>query len=361
MTYTAAEQNLIVLDSFEILTYSVKEKLLRGLSLSCPDFGDFNGETFNNEKSDVYNSIKRQFYDENYRRNVLQSLDKKGILAVTYFSESYPKSLKRIPSPPLVLYCRGNVGLLKNRMFAIVGSRRTPAAFMKLCTRASEDISRHFTIVSGLADGADSAALEGALDGGNAVSVLAYGMDFVYPSINSTLLKKIESGGLVITEHRPDVQPRSFLFPARNRIIAALGEGALIVSAGDKSGALITADYAEKFEKPVFAFPHNAGSSCGTGCNKLIKEGARLVESGGDVLEYFGLDREERALPPLTEGEAAILRAICELGDAHVEAIAEKVGKKPFQLIGELTSLEIKKAITRLGGNRYSALREVDS
>lgn len=358
MTYGKAEQNLIVLDSFESLTYGAKEKLTRGLTLTEPDFSELEADGFNGEKSGVYKSIKQKFFDENYAEEVLQSLDKKGVLAVTYFSELYPGSLKIISSPPLVLYCRGNVKLLRGKMFAIVGSRRTPNAFMKLCESAAEQISRGFTVVTGIADGADSAALKGALESKNAVSVLAYGMDHVYPAINRDLLKRVERDGLVITEHRPEVQPRSYLYPERNRLIAALSEGALIVSAGDKSGALITAEYADKFGKPLFAFPHNAGSALGAGCNKLIKEGARLVESGADVLEYFGMDGERKELPELTESEAAILRVIAELGDAHVEAIAERLGKKPYLLISELTSLEMKKAITRLGGNRYCALRE---
>ncbi len=360
MTYTEEEKNLIVLDSFESLTYNLKEKLLKGLTVFCPDFNELGESLINGERFGVYNKIKEQFFDENYRREVLQALDKKGILAVTYFSENYPKSLKRISSAPLVLYCRGNVKLLKTRMFAIVGSRRTPAGFMKICTTAAEEISRKFTVVSGIADGADSAALEGAAASGNVVSVLAYGMDHIYPSISRDLLNRVQSRGLVISEYRPEVQPRSFLFPARNRIIAALAEGVLVISAGEKSGALITADYAEKFGKPVFALPHNAGAACGAGCNKLIKNGARLAECGGDVLEYYGMDAGEQDLPPLTEGESAVLRVIAELGEAHVETIAERLGKKPYLIMGELTSLEIKKAITRLGGNRYLALRGAD-
>ncbi len=351
-----AEEDLVVLDSFAALTYKIKRAAFGGLNETSPDLGKIRDDLINSAESGVYNMVEDKFRNDAYRGGVLSALEERGITAVTYFSRGYPERLKDIPSPPLVLYCMGNVGLLSEKMFAVVGSRRTPPAAVGYCAQAAEELSCRFVVVTGFADGADSAAAEGALKNGRAVCVLAYGTDYVYPAVNAALFAKVRRGGLIVTEHRPDVQPRKYLFPPRNRIIAGLSEGALVVSAGVKSGALITAEYAKKYDREVFAFPYSIGSAYGAGCNALIKGGARLAESGGDVLAYYGLESRSAVAPGFTEAEKRILGIISGLGEAHVEEIAARAGVIPFQLKGELTSLEIKRAVYRQGGNRYAAL-----
>lgn len=355
--YTEEEVGLITLAGIGELTYNARFKLLSGFSSPYPDFGGCEDFLIKTLSRGVYNKVRGDFYDKAFRAGLLRLLEKKRVRCVTYFSENYPEELKRIPAPPAVLFCRGDISFLSGRKFAVVGSRRTLPKAIADCKKISGEISKRFTVVSGLAEGADSAALDGALSaGGGVISVLAYGFDYVYPAFNSALVKRIEAEGLLISEHMPDTQPKTYLFPVRNRIIAGLSEGALIVSAGRKSGALITAGYCEEYSRDVFAFPYSVGIVSGEGCNALIKKGAYLTENILDIFNVYGLDFKTSEAKPLTEDERALLDAVREAGDAFMPQIAEKLGKQPYQLIPLVTSLEIKGLIVRLGGNRYSVL-----
>ena len=207
-----------------------------------------------------------------------------------------------------------------------------------------------------MADGADSAAIEGALESGKIISVLAYGFDYCYPAFNDRLIKSVEERGLLITEHTPQIAPKAYLFPIRNRIIAGLSDGTLVVSAGEKSGALITAEYALEYGRHLFAFPYNIGTASGAGCNSLIKKGGMLAENILDIFSAFGLDFKEPVKQPLTEEEQKLFNLIAEAGEIFLPKAAEKLGKMPFQLIPLLTALEVKGVVVRLGGNRYSAV-----
>lgn len=207
-----------------------------------------------------------------------------------------------------------------------------------------------------MADGADSAAIEGAVESGKIISVLAYGFDYCYPAFNDRLVKEVESKGLLITEHTPQIAPKAYLFPVRNRIIAGLSEGTLVVSAGEKSGALITAEYAAEYGRHLFVFPYNIGTASGAGCNSLIKKGGMLTENILDIFSAFGLDFKEPLKQPLNEDEQKLFGLIAEAGEIFVPEAAEKLGKMPFQLIPLLTSLEVKGLIVRLGGNRYAVI-----
>lgn len=356
MTYTREEENLIILCSFNELTYKTRYKLLDGLEKAEPDFEKFRDALIKNYGDGVYNKVEKNFKDADYRKKILFALNEKGVTCVTFFSAGYPGLLKQTDYPPLVLYCKGNLKLLGTRCFSIVGSRRTPNPVMEMCRKTAGELSKHFTVVSGMADGGDSAAIEGALPSGNVISVLAYGFDFFYPAINEQLIKKVEQNGLLITEFTPSTSPKGYLFPIRNRIIAGLSEGTLVVSAGAKSGALITAEYADEYSRHVFAFPYGPGAAAGAGCNGLIKNGAYLADCVEDILGIFGIDYSEKESVSLTDGEREILDLISNSGEAFVGDLAAKLNKMPYELIPVLSSLEIKGKIARLGGNRYSAL-----
>lgn len=356
MAYLREEENLITLDSFEKLSYKVKYALLFALENSEPDFAKNKNGLIKILGDGVYNKVVADYNSQGYREKVLKELEKKGITCVTVFSGNYPALLREIPCPPLVLYCKGNIKLLNTRCFSIVGSRRTPANVFAECKKFARELSKRFTIVTGMADGADSAAVMGALDGGNLISVLAYGFDYVYPAVNEGLIKSVAEEGLLVSEYVPTTGPRNYLFPERNRIIAGLSEGTLVVSAGAKSGALITADYAEEYSRRLFAFPYGIGASSGEGCNKLIKMGAYLTDSLDDIYGVFGIDKDAEAGEDLTKEEGELLKSIRAAGEAFVPALAEELGVPPFKLIPVLTSLEIKGKIVRLGGNRYSAV-----
>lgn len=352
--YTNDELNLIILSSFEELNYKHKYILLDELKSRGPDFVKFESFLIKSIPGGVYNKVRDCYFSGEYRKKVLQELYKRGIVCVTLFSENYPEALKNIPCPPLVLFCKGNTQLLKTRCFSVVGSRRTAPNIMNATKKLAKELTAFFTVVTGMADGADSAAVDGALDSGKLISVLAYGFDYFYPAINEQLIKKTAENALLVSEYPPQTAPKSYLFPVRNRIIAGLSEGTLIVSAGKKSGALITANYALEFGREVFVFPYSLGVSSGAGCNGLIREGATLTESAEDIFREFGLEYTPPQAKKLTEEEEKLFKLISEAGEAFVPVIAEKMGKLPFQLIPLLSSLEIKGLIIRLGGNRYS-------
>lgn len=355
--YTRQEENAIVLCSFPDLTYKNRVQLLSGLRSATPAFDAEEESVGKGLPAGVYRKIRTLFADESYRRRVLADLEKKGVSCITYFSGSYPEELSHIPCPPLVLYCKGNTELLKERRFAVVGSRRTSTGIWKECKKISAALTEHFAVVSGMADGADSAALEGALSGGKVISVLANGFDYVYPAVNARLTERVAQAGLLISEYPPDVPPRSYQFPVRNRIIAGLAEAVLVVSAGKKSGALITAEYALDYGRTVFAFPYSLGVSSGEGCNALLKNGGILAENILDIFSLFGLDCKASEKVALTAEEKELLDAIREEESVFLSALAERAGKEPYQLIPLISSLEIKGYIARVGGNRYTALK----
>ena len=359
MTYSRQDTDVIILDSFEDLTYKNKYLLLDGLNSPAPKLHKNADGLIKTLSERVYNKVKGEFSDGEYRKKILNSLDKKGVRCVTYFSDDYPEDLRQIPNPPIVLYCKGNLSLLGDRKFAVVGSRITPSNILKECTKITGEIARKFTVVTGMADGADSSAIEGALPGGKIISVLAYGFDHCYPAINERLIKKVGKAGLLLSEYPPEIPPKSYQFPVRNRIIAGLSDAVLVVSAGKKSGALITAAYAGDYGKQVMAFPYSMGIAHGEGCNLLIKKGANLVENTADVFEAFGLEyRPPENQISLTQDEQAVLDLIRRTGEAFVSVIAEKLNRQPHQIIPVLSSLEIKGLIIRLGGNRYTAISQ---
>ena len=330
--------------------------MLSDLTSSTPDFVNYKKSLIKSLSHGVYNKVKSDFYDPEYREEILSDLEFLGISCVTCFSENYPEGLRHIDTPPIVLYCKGNLSLLKTECFSVVGSRSTLTHALTECKKISKELTNHFTVVSGIAEGADTAALEGALESGKVISVLAYGFRYFYPASNKQLIEKVEKRGLIITEHPPETSPQKHLFPIRNRIIAGLSKGVLVVSARKKSGALITAAYANAFNREVFAFPYNIGVTSGEGCNGLIKEGATLIENTLDIFGYFGLDFKPQDGAELSKDEENLLCAIRELGEAFVTELAEKLGTLPFRLIPDLSKLEIKGLIVRIGGNRYSAV-----
>lgn len=228
MTYSKDEENLIVLSGIEELPAGVKANLAlkeyESLIKTLPQ--------------GVYNIVRDRLNDKSYRTRLFENLEKKGVVCVTYLSSAYPENLKHIGEPPAVLYCKGNVELLKTNCFSVVGSRNTAPAALALCKKLCGEICEAFTVVTGMAEGADSAAVEGALPSGKIISVLANGFDYFYPAVNRGLIERVAKEGLLITEYLPHIRPLKYNFPYRNRIIAGLSRGTLVVSAGKKAARL---------------------------------------------------------------------------------------------------------------------------
>ena len=301
--------------------------------------------------------MRSGFSDCALRAEKLSKLIKKGVSCVTLKSESYPELLKNISVPPLVLYCKGNIKLLGEPCFAVVGSRRTLNQSLAACKSIANELTAQFTVVTGVAEGADGAAIEGALKSGKIICVLPNGHDHYYPVGNADLIKKVEERGLVISEFPPEVSPQKYFFTVRNRIIAGLSRGVLVVSAAKRSGALITAGYAADYGREVFAFPYSLGVTSGEGCNALIKNGAALCENVLDIFSCFGLEYKSAASIALSEDESAVLDYLKQNGQSHIQNIAAALGKKIFQVSAVCASLEIKGLAASVGGNRYAPVK----
>mgnify|MGYP001164650592 CR=1 FL=1 len=220
----------------------------------------------------------------------LELLLKKGCFAVDFGDASYPGLLRQIADPPPVLFLRGRKELLPRSSLAIVGSRASTAYGRRTARSLAADLAPSLTIVSGMALGIDAEAHAGALAaGGGTIAVLGCGLDVIYPMQNRRLYEQIGQSGLLVTEYPLGTSPDGFRFPARNRIIAGLSLGVLVVEAARKSGSLITAQMALDAGREIFAVPGQVDSFKSEGTHWLLKEGAKLVQSARDVLEELDL------------------------------------------------------------------------
>ncbi len=285
---------------------------------------------------------------------LLAKIQEQEAFAVTLLAEDYPASLKAISLPPLVLYGRGRRELLTARKLCVVGSRITPPWAEKLGKSISSQIAERMTVVTGLAEGGDLAAIEGALPSGNLISVLPCGLDECYPAAHISVKTRIEKAGLVLSEYPFGETAKKYSFHARNRILAGLSEGVLVLSAAMRSGALITANCALDFGRDVFALPYNAGVMSGEGCNDLIKKGAYLVTEANDVLSVYGMARSEAVVVDLNEGEKQVLDILRESGEMHLSEIASRAHLLIHEASAVLSALEIKGVAVKSGGNKYS-------
>lgn len=287
---------------------------------------------------------------------LLADMEEKGQFAVTSIGEDYPEALKAA-DPPLVLFCKGRRELLGGEKFCIVGSRITPAWAERTGTEIARELSKRLVIVTGMAEGGDLAAIRGALEGGNLLCVLPCGIDECYPAAHAAYKEEIGRKGLVVSECPPHEKVRKYSFYARNRILAGLSKGVLLLSAGEKSGALITAGYAADYGRDVFALPYSVGSAQGVGCNELIKRGAFLCTGAEDILSAYGIETEKKETPALT-GEEARVYEILRMGEElHVAVIAERTGIPVYRTAAVLSALELKGLAVKAGGNRYGSVK----
>lgn len=263
----------------------------------------------------------------------------------------FPPLLAQIPDPPRVLWLRGegDIGLLAEPSVAIVGARACSgygrSVARMLATGAAEAGA---VVVSGLARGIDGEAHRGALAaaGGRTVAVLGCGVDRDYPAAHATLARAIvAAGGLVVSEYEPGVEPAPWRFPARNRIIAGLAAATVVVEARERSGALITADFALEDGREVLAVPGEITSALSTGVNALLRQGATPATCVADVLDALGLEtRESGAAVPDDPASAAILAALAtEAGTA--DELARATGLSAGGLAAALAVLELAGAV----------------
>jgi DNA processing protein len=296
----------------------------------------------------------------------LDACRRAGVDTIAPTDEAYPEALKEIPDPPPILYARGAVEPVDALAIGVVGSRHCTPYGLRMAERLAAGLARvGITVVSGLARGIDAAAHRGALHaGGRTIGVLANGLAQVYPPEHEGLAAEVAARGALLSEVPMRQPPLAQLFPQRNRIISGLSLGVVVVEATPRSGSLSTARHAMEQNREVFAVPGPADSLASRGCHRLIRDGARLVETIDDILEELGpLVREVKpaadAVPvrhpaelTLSDPERALLG---HLGDRPV-GVDELIGLTRLtaqQVVSTLAVLEVRRLVRRLPGNQF--------
>jgi DNA processing protein len=269
--------------------------------------------------------------------------------------KTYPPLLKEISDPPLVLYIRGDQSVLSHMQIAIVGSRNaTPAGITNAEQFALGLAKAGFAITSGLALGVDAASHKGALAAeGATIGVMGTGLNHIYPRTNHALAEKIvEEGGAIVSEFPLDTQPVAHHFPRRNRIIAGLSRGVLVVEAALKSGSLITARHALEHDREVFAIPGSIHNPVARGCHHLIQQGAKLVTSANDILEEFqipvSVEPPSRGVPAGSRPHP--LLAQIDYATTSMDEIISRSGLTAGEVSSILLTLELQGRIQAVSG-----------
>lgn len=302
----------------------------------------------------------------------------KGHHIITLADETYPKALLEIHDPPILLYANGDISLLNQHNFSVVGSRSATAAGIENAYAFSFHLAQYgWNIVSGMATGIDAAAHNAAMDAfekfkncGSTIAVLGTGIDLVYPSSNRNLAHQISKNGVLISEFHLGKRAMPYHFPMRNRIVASLSQGTLVVEAARKSGSLITARVASEMGKEVFAIPGSIHSPQSRGCHQLIKQGAKLVESAQDIADELKqhklflnapkpskLNTNTESIDDLNldQIQTKVLNAIA-YETIHPDKIINLTSLDISTLNAALTQLELKSLITRLPNGSYQRI-----
>ena len=281
----------------------------------------------------------------------------------------YPRLLLETPTPPPVLYYRGQINAAEMQgtqpLISIVGTRSPSEYGRKWTKKITTALVKHgYTIVSGLAAGIDAIAHQSCLEaGGRTLAVLGTGLDITYPQENRQLYQKVEQQGAILTEYPIGTQPDRGNFPARNRIVAGLSRAVIVTEAPEKSGALITAKYANEFGRDVYVLPGSLDNKNAIGCLGLLNHGANVILSEGHLLEMLGtmpqLDLFEETPPPLPEiaPELKELLSAITPEPTAFDVIVEAVPQAANDVSARLLELELLGLIVQVPGLRYQRLR----
>lgn len=297
-----------------------------------------------------------------------ERLLKSSIHALTWHDEEYPARLKEIYDLPPLIYVKGSLLPDDERSIAVVGTRNPSHYGRQATEQLVYDIANAgVAIVSGLARGVDGVAHQTALDTGQrTIAVLGSGLDIIYPREHTNLSERIADNGALISEHALGTRPDARNFPRRNRIMSGMTLGTLVIEAGARSGALITARQALDENREVFAVPGSIFSDSSNGTNMLIRRGeAKLVTTCEDVLEELNLTTVARqiemaALFPDDENEAELLRFIT-FDPVHVDEVCRSSGRSAPDVSGTLAMMELKGLVKQVGGMNYVRMRESSS
>ena len=280
---------------------------------------------------------------------------------------AYPTALAAIHDPPPFLWIRGEPCALARPAVAIVGSRTASPYALEVARRLGADLARRgISIISGMARGVDSAAHRGALDaGGVTVAVFGCGVDIIYPREHSALAKRICERGALVSEFRPGTPPYKGHFPQRNRIISGLSLAVVVVEAAERSGSLITADFALEQGRAVLAVPGNVLGGRNHGAHALLRDGAKLVECADDILEELpslqGSGSRDQGLvgskTPRAASHDPVLGKMVEGESYDLDELSELSGVDRVKLLPRLLELELCGAVRRVAGGRFIRFR----
>ncbi|HEY3431648.1 MAG TPA: DNA-processing protein DprA [Rhodocyclaceae bacterium] len=298
--------------------------------------------------------------------------DEPGNHLLTLADPDYPRALLDTQDPPILLYAKGSIEHLNRPAIALVGSRNATHQGEENAEAFAEVLSKAgLGIVSGMALGIDAAAHRGGLKGpGSTIAVIGTGIDRIYPARNAPLARQIAERGVILSEFALGMPPLQHNFPRRNRIIAGLAKGCLVVEAAERSGSLITARLAAEAGREVFAIPGSIHSPVAKGCHKLIKQGAKLVESAQDILEELCLDLPSNkklspaGVPENDEGENAVLPlevngnegkilASMAFDPVSIDTLADRTGLTADILLAMLLPLELEGRVAQVPGGLY--------
>ena len=339
-------------------------------------FGDIES-AFNCSAKDAENieglSVKKaeEFFrlrDKINPEKVFEEVEKRGINILTFDDSRYPKMLKEIHNPPMVLYYKGDLfSCNQERTVAFVGSRRASTNGKDSVKRVISDFrNTDICIVSGLAEGIDAISHRSAIENNlKTIGVIASGFDFKYPSSNKDLYEKLENGcGAIVTEYYPTFEPIKFRFPQRNRIVTGLSYGTVVGEAAIKSGALISANLTLEQGRELMCIPGAINNKNTEGVYKLLKNGATMVTSGEDVLNALGWEIKSNSPSPL-EGEDRVrgdkdlpsqyllLLDIIEVESKGFDELQSATGMDTDELLKTLTMMELEGLVERTDGDRY--------
>jgi DNA processing protein len=286
-------------------------------------------------------------------------LERYDVKVITVLDNEYPKSLYKVEDMPLLLYCRGDISLLQQESFAVVGTRYPTRYGVRATEDFVEKLSERFCIVSGLARGVDAIAHRTCLQsGGKTIGVLGCGVDTIYPTENADLYREIIKVGLIISEYDIGALASSYNFPARNRIVSGLSRGVLVTEAGIKSGTMITINCAEEQGVAVFCVPGSIYNNASGGCNRSIRTcQSRVALDVNDIYDELGLQKVDTSKPSniqLDVNEDRLMNELTKNGEMHFEELMQIVDLTVPQLNSMLTKLEAVGLINKTKFNYWS-------
>ncbi len=353
---TDADLGWFWLDSFKFLTLNKKNKIYN-LIKSGKEV--FNLQKYEKELKAICENDYSKLVDcanNEYLKMVWKELD--GVVDfISIENPNYPSQLKNTDIPPIVLYYKGDLSLLKTNIVAIVGTRMYDNYGYLITQKFAKELCLSgVTILSTLSEGLDTIAHNVTIENkGKTIAVISGGINKIYPSINTELSKKIASVGLVIGEWAPQTETMNYMFQMRARLVAGLSSAVLVTEAGMKSGVKYITDYAEMYNRTIYAIPGNINSYKSSYTNLLIKNcQSMLVTSPKEILDemnivYIPIKEKE----DVSDEESLIFAILDDVQEAHFDYLVLKTGIASRKLLSILTGLEIRKKIKKMAGNKY--------